>query len=111
MKYFVTDEERTYTGYHEFYNGKWDGKTFWKNDSISLDDEVLRDHLGFYRALKTAIPNYDPYDNIEVSKDQWVAVGEAIPADDTGSLDLYAEADQWLQSVFETHGCFTILGL
>lgn len=33
MKYFVTDRERDGTCYHEFYKGRWDGKTFWKEDS------------------------------------------------------------------------------
>nr|WP_288625771.1 hypothetical protein [uncultured Roseburia sp.] len=28
MKYFVTDRERDGTCYHEFYKGRWDGKTF-----------------------------------------------------------------------------------
>ena len=53
MKYFVTDRERDGTCYHEFYKGRWDGKTFWKEDSISLHDNIMFQAKEFiaYRCL------------------------------------------------------------
>ena len=39
MKYFVKNSERESTCYHEFYKGKWDEKTFWKEDSLLLHDD------------------------------------------------------------------------
>lgn len=44
MKYFITNSEKIGTCYHEFYKGKWDGETFWKEDSLLLHDEVMFSH-------------------------------------------------------------------
>lgn len=41
MKYFILDEKKEHTAYHEFQKGKWDGETFWKPDSLLLSDEVV----------------------------------------------------------------------
>jgi hypothetical protein len=42
MEYFITEDYRTNTAYHEFRKGKFDGVTFWKSDSILLSDEINR---------------------------------------------------------------------
>ena len=112
MKYFVHNNERESTAYHEFVKGKWDGKSFWNRDSICLHDDVLVTHVGFYEALKKMSPGYDPYAiAVEVSRDSWTKVGEAISSDDLGSLELYKEANEWVKEPLEKYGCFTILGL
>ena len=111
MKYFVTDSERTSTNYHEFFKGKWDGVTFWKEDSISLDDNVLYANKGFEEALVTIVTEFDPFGETETSLEQWIQIGKAIPADDRDSLEMFQEADAWLTNVFREYGCFTILGL
>ena len=41
MKFFCTELERKGTCYHEFQKGKWDGKTFWKTDSLLLHDNIM----------------------------------------------------------------------
>ena len=111
MKYFVTDDQRTSTAYHEFFKGRWDEKSFWRKESIYLFDDKLVNQKGFYHALCQAVPGYDPYEMIEVSKENWTAVRECIPEDDTESIELYEEADAWAKDVLKEHGCFTILGL
>lgn len=111
MKYFVFDEEREGTCYHEFYKGKWDGKTFWKSDSISLDDDILYEHPGFVDAIMEIIPNYNPLGETEISSEQWKAIGNAVKQKHHDSIELYQEADEWLKRVFEEYGCFTILGI
>ena len=111
MKYFVSDDQREGTAYHEFYKGKWDTETFWNKDSIDLYDDELVNHNGFYNALYQAVPGYDPYEMVEVSAENWKAVRECIPEDDTESIELYEEADAWAKDVLKEHGCFTILGL
>lgn len=111
MKYFVTNGEREGTCYHEFYRGKWDSKTFWNDDSIYLHDDVLLENRGFADALLLVVPNYDPYRDTEVSSEDWARVGKAIRQDDRGSLELYDEAGAWLEEVFKTEDCFTILGV
>lgn len=111
MKYFVTDSERKSTNYHEFFKGKWDGETFWKEDSISLDDNVLYENKGFEDALCKVVPEFDPFGETEISQEQWEMIGKAIPKDDANSIEMFQEADEWLKEVFATFGCFTILGL
>ena len=111
MKYFVYDNQRDGTCYHEFYKGKWDGHTFWKADSISLDDNILFENKGFVDAIIEVIPNYDPFGETEISFLEWQEIGRVILDKDAVSQDLYKEADNWLKSVFKTHNCFTILGI
>ena len=78
MKYFVFDKDRENTNYHEFYKGKWDEKTFWKSDSISLDDNILYEHPGFVDAIIGIVPYYDPFGETEISLEQWRAIGDVI---------------------------------
>ena len=111
MKYFVFDKERKHTYYHEFYKGKWDEKTFWKSDSISLDDNILYEHKGFEDAIIEVILDYDISGETEISEEQWKKIGKVVQQKDSGSIELYQEADRWLKKVFEEYGCFTILGI
>lgn len=109
MKYFVYDAQRNGSCFHEFYKGKWDGRTFWKYDSISLYYDYLFD--GFVDAIVEVVENYNPFGETEISFEQWKNIGEIIKTKDDKSKDLYNEADEWLQDVFKTYNCFTILGL
>lgn len=111
MKYFVFDYQRAGTGYHEFYKGKWDGHTFWKADSISLDDDILIENKGFEDAILEVIPSYDPFGETEISFAEWQEIGKIILQKDATSQELYKEADNWLKNVFPTYGCFTIIGI
>ena len=111
MKFFVRNNERENTCYHEFYKGKWDGKTFWKEDSLSLHDNLMFENKGFVDAIMEFIPTYDPFAETEVSVDEWEKIGQVIKQKDECSQDLYQEADEWLKEVFKEYDCFTILGL
>lgn len=111
MKYFVTNFERKGTCYHEFYRGKWDGETFWRDDSLLLHDEVLFKHPGFAGAIKEVIPAYTPFGETEISFDDWKKIGQIIEHCEEGEKELYQEADSWLNRVFQENGCFTILGI
>ncbi len=111
MKYFVTNSERKSTNHHEFYKGKWDSRTFGKEDSIFLDDNILYANKSFENALCTAIPWFDPFGETEITEKQWSEIGKAIPKSDPDSVQMFHEADEWLKDVFLKYGCFTILGL
>ena len=58
MKYFVYNNQRDGTCYHEFYKGKWDGKTFWKDDSICIDDNDFYALNGIYFASDLKLNEY-----------------------------------------------------
>ena len=112
MKYFVTDEQREGTCYHEFYKGKWDEKTFWKKDSLSLHDDILFRIDEFEKAIVRVIPGYDPFGETEVYPAQWEEIGRIIrKKDNIEAIELYLEADTWAQDVFSSFECFTILGI
>lgn len=111
MKYFVTNKDRQGTCYHEFYKGKWDGKTFWKDDSICLHDDVLWECSGFEEAIRTVISSYDPFGETEITQCQWEEIGRLIEGKDAMSKEIYAEANIWAEGVYKSHDCFTILGI
>lgn len=74
MNYFVTNDERIGTCYHEFFKGKWDGETFWKEDSLCLDDDLLCECRAFGNAILSVIPSYSPFGITEISPEQWEAI-------------------------------------
>ena len=112
MKYFVTGQERAGTCYHEFMKGKWDGVSFWKEDSICLHDDILYESGGFEKAIAAAAPSYNPWGATEISRRQWEEIGKLVAAgDDEKCRELYREADDWAQDVFPAFECFTILGI
>ncbi|MBQ2902706.1 MAG: hypothetical protein IJE49_12805 [Agathobacter sp.] len=111
MKYFVKDNERIGTCYHEFYKGKWDKHTVWKSDSIFIHDDCLFENPDFQDAIEEVIPPYDPFGITEITFEEWRKIGEVISIKNLVSQEIYNEADVWLKDVFEVYGCFTILGI
>lgn len=111
MKYFVENNERKSTCYHEFYKGKWDGNTFWKEDSLFLHDDIMFENKGFVDAVIEVIPTYDEVGVTEVSFEAWKKIGQVIRNKDENSQELYLEADTWLKEVFKENECITMLGL
>ena len=111
MEYFIHVSERKGTIYHEFYKGKWDGKTFWKSDSILLSDDILNDADGFVDAILEVIPCYDPFGETEITLDEWNKIGEIVVTKNMVSQEIYNELNEWLIDVFKNYKCFTILGI
>lgn len=110
MKYFCTETEREGTCYHEFQKGKWDGCTFWKENSLLLHDDMFGE-LKLGKLFKMVIPEYDSYGNTEVTKAVWADVCQraAVMAGEVQAA--IQEADVWVQENFETEEVFYILGL
>ncbi len=110
MKYFVHDSERKNTVYHEFQKGKFDGHTFWKNDSISLSDDIFFT-LGIGNLFADVIPNYNPYEEFEIDNELWNSI--MLKAQEIGGevLTCILEADEWAKNTFLEYGVFTILDL
>ena len=111
LKYFVRNIERDGTCYHEFYKGKWDEKTFWKDDSLFLHDDVMFKNQGFVDAVIDVIPTYDPFGETEITHEIWKKIGQVIKEKDEKSKELYQEADVWVNDVFKEYECITILGI
>ncbi len=110
MKFFCYDNERIGTCYHEFYRGKFDGVSFWAEDSISIADEVHY-QLGLEDLFMSVIPKYDVFGETEVTEKQWTEI--LVQAEKIGG-DTYKaiiEADKWVCETFRTHSVFTMLGI
>ncbi len=110
MKYFVTDQERRNTIYHEFQKGHFDGKTFWKADSLCLHDDVLYTS-GLEGIFRRVIPDYSDTGESEIDAKLWnTIVQEAYQSDGT-ALECLLEADAWARDTLEEYGVFTIIGI
>lgn len=110
MTYFTTLNECKGTCYHEFYKGKWDGNTFWKEDSLYLHDDILYT-LNLEDIFFEVNHSYDLYNETPINKNQWDQI--RMRAEDIGGEVKAAikEADPWVQENFEEHNVFTILGI
>lgn len=111
MKYFVTNAERQGTCYHEFYKGKWDGRSFRRDDSICLHDDILGDAGGFAEIIFAVVPTYAPLGVTEISPEQWKQIGKLAEVKGGRAGELFREADEWAEDVFKIYDCFTILGI
>lgn len=110
MKYFVYDNERKNTVYHEFQKGSWDGHTYWKKDSIYLSDDLLFT-FGIRDLFVSIIPNYNDYSEFEIDKELWNCI--MLKAQQIGG-DVYAlimEANEWVTNTYLYHSVFTIIGV
>ena len=109
-KYFVSPKERNGSCYYEFYKGKWDEKTFWKEDSICIDDNDWYD-CEFVDILIKYAPNYDPFGETEINKFQWEQIKTDCLLCGGKSAALAKEADHWMIDTFSKYSVFTILGI
>ena len=110
FKYFITEQGRRTTLYHEFYKGKWDEKTFWKEDSLLLRDEIMH-RTGFVSILEELVCDYNYYGSTEIDRKQWNAIRKI--ACDTGSelQQVILELEPWIEENFKEYAVFTILGI
>ena len=62
-------------------------------------------------AIAKVIPNYDISGETEIRIDEWRIIGYLANQKEDISKEIYREADEWLQSVFQEYDRFTILGI
>ena len=111
MKYFIKKEQCKGTCYHEFYKGKWDNETHWKESSVYLHDDILYDAPDFVEAIKAVIHDYDPNGPTELSVDEWLEIGKIADQKDILAREIYQDANMWVQLACAECGCITILGV
>ena len=111
LKYFINNNQRKGSCYHEFYKGKWDNETHWKDNSVYLHDDILYDAMDFADAIREVLPEYDPAGCIEVSVDDWLKIGKAVDQKDILAREIYQDANMWVQLACAECGCITILGV
>jgi len=111
LKYFIKKDQCKGTCYHEFYKGKWDNETRWKDSSVYLHDDILYDAQDFVDAIREVITDYDPYGPTEVSVDDWLKIGKIADQKDILAREIYQDANMWVQLACVECGCITILGI
>lgn len=111
MKYFVRNNERRDTAYHEFFKGEWkDDDGFWHDGSVYLYDEFMSES-GLGRILFDAVAEYDSYGMTLFFPEDWEEVCRLAEKRGGMAKEIVDEARLWTEDAFETCGCFTILGL
>ena len=111
MKHCILEYQREGTCFHEFQKGKFDGKTFWKSNSLLLSDDKLMECMEFIEKICAVIPEYNPYDVTEVIPEQWKQIEKKMKNVQGLSKEVFWEIDKWAKKTFETYECFTIIGL
>ena len=110
MKYFDSGFEVKGGCNHEFVQGKWDGETYWSDDSLILADDILNG-LNLSGLLDSVAPAYDPFGPTEFTVEQWKAVREKA-AETGGELEfLIQELEGWLGPLPDAGIAFTVLGV
>ena len=113
-KYLTTEQERKQeqrgTLYHEFYKGKWDKKTFWKEDSLLLCDDILH-RTGLVKILEELVCNYNYYGETEIDQVQWETILKRASAAGGELEQVVLELEPWVNCNYEEHTVFTILGI
>ena len=110
MKYFVNDNERKNTVYHEFQKGKWNEKTNWKSDSICLSDDMLYS-LGVEELFVDTIPNYNCFGESVIDRSTWNRIMNKAEKIGGQVYECISEADIWVQQTFQEYDVFTIIGI
>lgn len=110
MKYFISNNERHSTCYHEWQKGYFDGMTFWKSSSLLLSDDIMCE-LGLESLFKSVFDDYESYGETEVSKVHWESVLKKATEIGGKIAECISEADVWVRETFEEYEVFTMIGL
>lgn len=112
MKYFVRNEDRKDTNYHEFYKGHWDEDTmeFWSNESIYMHDDIMY-QLNFGELILNVIPTFTPFGETEIDIYSWEIIYKKAKEDNGELHQMIEELNLWGQDTFAKHDVFTIIGI
>ncbi len=115
MKYFTDNFERRGTCYHEFTRGKWDGKTFWSDNSLYLRDDYLSDlklyELVFKPSFDEQGEKFSRWGANTVTRALWDSI--LCRAEDIGGeiWNLFCEITAFAEKSLSEDGEFSILGI
>lgn len=110
LNYFDTGVEIKGGCYHEFVKGKWDGKTFWRDDYLMLDDDILNG-LNIADLFCSVIPAYDPCGPTEFTWTQWEQIQTKAAETGGETEQVIQELNAWLGAPSGTEIAFTSLGV
>lgn len=109
MRYFYTESERTDTCYFEFQKGDWSEQSYWKPDSLLMEE--LDYENCFYDVVVSVVPDHDLCGVTTITAEQWVVIREKAAKMGGHTLAAVMEADGWVQECFRDYDVFTIIGM
>lgn len=113
MKYFWTEAERKRrltTCCFEFQKGRFDGKTFWKSDSLYLHADIF-DKSELFDVFGKALNGFNYYGANEVTADEWRILLNMSKKLGEVSAEIISELEPWGEENFKTYKVFSILGI
>ena len=116
MKYWITHKDldfETYsTNYLQVAWGKPDECKYWDKDSLFIEGGLFDSLDGMMVLIRSgALPNFDFYYDTVVYKEDWERM-KHILTEMGGEYTIFiSELTTWVGNGFETHECFTILGV
>ena len=114
MKYFSDNFTRRGTCYHEFTRGKWDGKTYWSDNSMFLRDDYMNDlklyELVFSPAYAEFGKSFSRWGVNEVTREIWDSMLSHAMEIGGEVWELFSEIATWAETSL-SDGEFSILGI
>lgn len=111
LKYFIYNNERVGTCYHEFFMGKWDEQTFWSDSSLYLDDDLFIEFNLYEQVFSKVFAPYNVCGDNRVTNSDWERIC-AVSEQCGGEVrELFDELKPWAEENFSKYGEFWILGI
>lgn len=115
MKYFTDNFERRGTCYHEFTCGKWDGKTFWSDNSLYLRDDYMSDLKLYELVFKPAFAEhggtFSRWGPNAVTREIWDSMLSHAMEVGGEVWELFSEITAWAEKNLSQYDEFGILGI
>ncbi|MCF0117729.1 MAG: hypothetical protein HUJ61_06770 [Bacilli bacterium] len=109
MHYFIVEDMRQGTCYHEFQTGN-KKDVFWDRTSLLLSDDLM-EKTGLYKFLEKNVPHYNYYGPSVISKETWELLKKYSRSESKIIQDIIKEMLPWAERSIEVYGCFTIYGI
>lgn len=110
-QFFAIDATKRNSYTHEFQKGIFDGETFNKIDSLFMDDNVLYSHKGFEDALYTVLRNFNSFNEVVFTRQEWNQIFALAVNSDTESRMMAIAANNWMKIAFAENNYVTLIGL
>ena len=106
-KYFVLNNEREGTFYHEFAFGKCKN-VYWNEKSIYIDDFEMQK---IYKIFEDNVDKYDYFGSTIVDEKSWNKIIENLDNYSFEIKEAVYEIQEWVEYSLERYKCFTIIGI
>jgi hypothetical protein len=107
--WFIRPQYRKGSCCYELYKGKWNKRTYWKDDSICINDDMYDSE--FDKIIIKFVPTYGPFGETKITKEQREQIKTEAKSVGGKSAEIVNEAEMWMLDNFSKYHIFTILGI